>query len=164
MIILFTQWVPAQNQENRVVKSGTHASSVRSLEPCVRYSVRIDSRDAYGSLDVMIGFAPKAGFNSTYNMGNWHMCGYNGKLDSQDGVNQRSYCSKTIGVGSVVTCMMNRPTSSISYDFDGQSCGVAFTKIPQGEVYAALCWTEFKASIRNLRNQRSQHLQLASII
>lgn len=41
--------------------------------------------------------------------------------------------TRRIDVGSTVTCILERESSSISFEMNGRSCGVAFTHIPDVE-------------------------------
>lgn len=134
------------SQGNQVVtNSGAYSRSVRSLEPCVRYSVRLDDESKVFDSDVMIGFAPLAGFkpnmHTLYKSCGWYLYALNGMLYSQDSYGAKSYNAGEIALGSVVTCILDRERHCISFEVDGKPCGVAFTNIPKVELYAALYFT-----------------------
>lgn len=131
------------SQGNRVVaNSGAYSRSVRSLEPCNRYSVRLDDHKKCLDSDVMIDFAPLEGFKPNshvlYKSCGWYLYGLNGMLYSQNSYGAKSYIEGGIALGSVVTCTLDRERDCISFEINGRQCGVAFVNIPQVEVYAAL--------------------------
>lgn len=91
----------------------------------------------------MIGFAPKAGFAlnaDSYKTCGWYMYAYDGTLWAQDSVHGKAY-GKTVAFGSVVTCNFDEEKNTISFEVDGQFWGVAYVGVPQGEVYAALSFS-----------------------
>lgn len=146
------------SQENRVVVSGSSQwKAVRSVDPCVRFSVRLDSDG--GTSYISIGFAPQARFSvdpQVNSSSGWYLYVRDGMIYSgvniawpvvsapfrggrqPRAVSSHTYLRRGVAVGSVVTCILDREQSSISFQVDGQSFGVAFTSVPSEDVYAAL--------------------------
>lgn len=127
---------------NQVVSSMKAHQSVRSLYTCVRYSVRLDAIGKESG--VFIGFAPEMGFDplaSNERSCGWYLDASTGKLHSKNGVSECSYGSK-VEAKSEITCIYDPDSSSISFEVDGESLGVAYSDLPKAEVYAAVCFSE----------------------
>lgn len=135
------------SDENRVVKSTAKKQSVHSLYPCTKFSVRLDAGEEHPH--VSIGFAPSSGFNGDSAMDikcGWYIFARTGTLYSPRGDWGKTYAT-VMSLGSVVTCILDRDTNSISFQVDGQSFGVAYTAIPQTEMYATLSFDEAKIQV-----------------
>jgi SPRY domain len=87
----------------------------------------------------MIGFAPSNAFDvNKFGSCGWHLFMKDGTLFSQNGDNNKAYCSEC-KVGDTITCIYNASTSEISYERNGVSLGVAHTNV-NGEDIAPVVW------------------------
>jgi hypothetical protein len=99
---------------------------------CEKFRVRIDATGSGSECAVIIGFAPKDTFQC--NSGNWgsygwYFCGMDDNLYPQAGGNGRSYYGRSLKVGNVLTCILNKTTKEISFEVNGKPLGVAFENV-----------------------------------
>lgn len=136
---------------NQVAVSTRWHQSVRSLNPCERFSVRLDSLNSdVDRLEVSIGFATAAGFSPNAPMDKtcgWYIFAVDGELFSQGGHVGESYSSEEIGACSIVTCILDREDNSIRFEVDGTLYGVAYSNIPQVELYVALSFDKLDVQV-----------------
>lgn len=127
------------SQGNRAITSTGPTRSVRSLSPCVKFSVRLDATGRHAC--VMVGFTPEVGFTPhghAYIYCGWYLYLHDGKLYSSG--NTYRHFRAPVTEGSVVTCVFSRESNSISFQVDGEPSQVAYTNVPNVEAYAALCF------------------------
>jgi hypothetical protein len=122
------------NNRSVSLQSGGGFNGVQSSKPCSRYSVQVVQ-----GTSIYLGFAPRLGFQK--NKVNFDSCGwflfvFDGKLWSQDGTYNKAY-STAIPEGRIVTAIHDKSYNTIEFHVDGNSLGIAFTNVPDIELFAA---------------------------
>jgi len=135
--------------KQRITKSGNDGWNAAALGISLitsSYKVRIINRGGDGN--IMIGLAPKSGFQPTgqnHDRCGWYIYAYNGTFYGQSNGGARDYGS-AIQNGSEIEVLWNG--SSISFSIGGKNLGVAFSGIPQQELFPAVNIYDSKASLQ----------------
>jgi len=124
-------------------------AAVLGTQPNQNFKVKVLNRGPNG--DFMIGMASTIQQNSSnYNARGWYLYGSNGTLYSQQGDSSRYYCGNGLNNGSVIEVLFDQTAKTISFAIDGVGKGVAFSNIPNGDIYPALDMYDQSSSLEIL--------------